>query len=89
MVIEENVPSIFEWFPKAALEWAILVLVFFLLLGSKKDAYDRLVRKRKKMLKKEERLHKKIQRRNLRNARKFERAVSSKKYKTYDGNGDY
>ncbi|MBQ6109493.1 MAG: hypothetical protein IJK97_14865 [Thermoguttaceae bacterium] len=33
MVIEENVPSIFQWFPKAALDWAILVLVFFLLLG--------------------------------------------------------
>ncbi len=67
----------------------LIVLLFFLLLGSKKDAYDRLVKKRQKALKKEERLHKKIQRRNRRNARKYERAVSSKKYKTYDGSGDY
>ncbi|MCR5323775.1 MAG: sugar ABC transporter permease [Lachnospiraceae bacterium] len=67
----------------------LIVLLFFLLLGSKKDVYDRMVKKRQKALKKEEKLHKKIQRRNRRNARKYERAVSSKKYKTYDGSGDY
>ena len=67
----------------------LIVALFFLLLGSKKDSYDRLVKKRQKALKKEERLHKKIQRRNRRNARKYERAVSSKKYKTYNGDGDY
>lgn len=33
MVIEENVPNIFNWLPSAVLEWAIAVLVFFLLLG--------------------------------------------------------
>ena len=67
----------------------LIVALFFLLLGSKKDSYDRLVKKRQTALKKEERLHKKIQRRNRRNARKYERAVSSKKYKTYNGDGDY
>lgn len=33
MVIEENVPSIFNWLPAAFLEWTIAVLIFFLLLG--------------------------------------------------------
>ncbi|MCR5331625.1 MAG: sugar ABC transporter permease [Lachnospiraceae bacterium] len=66
----------------------LIVLLFFLLLGSKKDAYDRLVKKRRKALKREEKQLKKIQRRNRRNARKYERAVSSNKYRTYDGSGD-
>ena len=67
----------------------LVVLLFFLLLGSKKDVYDRLVAKRKRQLRKEARLHKKIQRRNRRNARRFEKAVDSNKYRTYDGSGDY
>ena len=67
----------------------LVVLLFFLLLGSKKDVYDRLVAKRKRMLKKEARLHKKIQRRNRRNARKYAKAAGSNKYRTYDGSGDY
>jgi ABC-type sugar transport system permease subunit len=67
----------------------LIVLLFFLLLGSKKDSYDRMADRRKKALKKEERLHRKIQRRNRRNAGKRERALSSGKYKTYDGSGDY
>ncbi|MBQ2820015.1 MAG: hypothetical protein IJF17_00325 [Thermoguttaceae bacterium] len=33
MVIEENVPSIFNWLPMAFVEWMIAVLIFFLLLG--------------------------------------------------------
>ena len=67
----------------------LIVLIFFALLGSKKDIYDRQVKKRMKLMKKEERLHKKIQRRNARNARKYEKATGSGKYKTYDSNGDY
>ncbi len=67
----------------------LIVLLFFLLLGSKKDVYDRMVIKRRRALKKEERLVKRIERRGERNVRKLERARKSHKYKTYDGNGDY
>ena len=67
----------------------LIVGLFFLLLGSKKDVYDRQVKKAKRAQKKERRLEKKIQRRGKRNARKIERKTESKKYKTYDGSGDY
>lgn len=67
----------------------LIVLLFFLLLGSKKDAYDRAVSRRSRMLKKEKRHQKKIQRRSAKNARKIESAVARKKYRTYDGSGDY
>ncbi len=33
MVIEENVPSIFNWLPTAALEWLAAVAFFFVLVG--------------------------------------------------------
>ena len=32
----------------------LIVLIFFLLLGNKKDVYDRMVKKRKRQLKKDE-----------------------------------
>ena len=67
----------------------LIVLLFFLILGSKKDQYDRLVDRRKRMLKREARLSKKIERRGIRNVRKLERTRSSHRYKTYDGSGDY
>ena len=67
----------------------LIVLLFFLLLGNKRDQYDRLVSKRKRMLKREERLARKIERRGARNVKKLERARRSHRYKTYDGNGDY
>lgn len=67
----------------------LIVLLFFLLLGSKRDVYDRMVAKRKRMLKREERLSKKIERRGRRNVRKIEKARKSRKHKTYDGSGDY
>ena len=67
----------------------LVVLLFFLLLGSKKDIYDRQVKKRARLLKKEAKLHRKIQRRNRRNARKYKNAAGSGKYRTYDGSGDY
>lgn len=52
----------------------LIVLLFFLLLGSKKDRYDRAVIKFRKQQKKEEKLRKKIQRRSVRNARKYKNA---------------
>jgi ABC-type sugar transport system permease subunit len=68
---------------------SLITLMFFLLLGSKKDRYDRLVERRKREMKKEARLVKKIERRGKRNVRKLERARKSRKYRTYDGSGDY
>jgi ABC-type Fe3+ transport system permease subunit len=67
----------------------LIVLLFFVVLGNKRDQYDRLVSKRKRMLKREERLSKKIERRSIRNEKKLERARRSRRYKTYDGRGDY
>lgn len=68
---------------------SLITLLFFLLLGSKKDHYDRLVKKRARMVKKEERLVKKIERRGKRNVKKLEKARKKRSYKTYDGSGDY
>ncbi|MCH5269188.1 MAG: ABC transporter permease subunit [Lachnospiraceae bacterium] len=67
----------------------LIVLLFFLLLGSKKDIYDRQVKRRKRAMKKEARLAKKIERRGIRNAKKLERARKKRSYKTYSGEGDY
>lgn len=67
----------------------LIVLLFFLLLGSKKDAYDRMAKKRQRALKKEAKLAKKIERRGKRNVKKIERARKKRSYKTYDGSGDY
>ena len=67
----------------------LIVLLFFLLLGSKKDAYDRIAKKRQRALKKEAKLAKKIERRGKRNVKKIERARKKRRYKTYDGSGDY
>ena len=67
----------------------LVVVLFFVLLGSKKDKYDRAVRRFKRQQKKEARLQKKIGRRSKRNARKYARGVRRNRYKTYDGSGDY
>lgn len=67
----------------------LIVLLFFLLLGSKRDAYDRIAKKRQRALKKEAKLAKKIERRGKRNVKKLERARRKRSYKTYDGSGDY
>jgi len=67
----------------------IIVLVFFALLGSKRDVYDRMVKKRQREMKKEARLVKKIERRGARNVKKIEKQRNSRRYKTYDGSGDY
>lgn len=67
----------------------LIVLLFFLLLGSKKDKYDMMVKKRQRALKKEARLVKKIERRGQRNVKKLERQRKKRSYKTYDGSSDY
>ncbi len=67
----------------------LIVLLFFLLLGSKRDAYDRIAKKRQRALKKEAKLARKIERRGRRNVKKLERARKKRSYKTYDGSGDY
>ena len=67
----------------------LIVLLFFLLLGSKRDAYDRIAKKSQRALKKEAKLAKKIERRGRRNVKKLERARKKRSYKTYDGSGDY
>lgn len=67
----------------------IIVLIFFGLLGSKKDVYDRMVKKRKKLEKKEARNAKRVERRSVRNAKKIEKARKRGRFRTYDGQGDY
>lgn len=67
----------------------LIVLLFFLLLGSKKDVYDRQVKRRKREMKKEARTVKRIERRGIRNAKKIEKARKKRNYRTYDGSGDY
>lgn len=67
----------------------LIVLLFFLLLGSKKDIYDRQVKRRKREMKKEARTVKRIERRGIRNAKKIEKARKKRSYRTYDGSGDY
>lgn len=67
----------------------LIVLLFFLLLGSKKDVYDRQVKKRKRQVKREARQLKRVERRGRYNARKYERESRRGKYKTYSGDGDY
>ena len=67
----------------------LIVLLFFLLLGSKRDIYDRQVKRRKRVLKKEARTAKKIERRGIRNAKRIERTRKKRSYKTYSGEGDY
>ena len=67
----------------------LIVLLFFLLLGSKKDHYDRLVSKHRRQVKKDARLQKKIERRGVRNVRKLEAKSRRGRLKTYDGSGDY
>lgn len=67
----------------------LIVLLFFLLLGSKKDVYDRQVKRRKRMMKKEARNIRKVERRSKRNAKRIEKIRNRRKYKTYSGESDY
>lgn len=68
---------------------AVVVLLFFMLLGSKKDVYDRQVKRRKRMLKKEARNIRKVERRSKRNAKKIQKIRNQRKYRTYTGESDY
>lgn len=67
----------------------LIVLLFFVLLGSKKDVYDRQVKRRKRMLKKEARNIRKVERRSKRNAKRIEKIRNQRKYRTYSGESDY
>lgn len=66
-----------------------VVLIFFVVLGSKKDIYDRQVKRRQRMLKKEARMIKKVERRSKRNAKRIEKTRQKRKYRTYDGFDEY
>ncbi len=66
----------------------IIVALFFIILGNKKDVYDRQVKKVARLKKKELRLQKKIQRRGERHARQREKNRGGK-FKTYSGESDY
>jgi len=66
---------------------SLMAAVFFVVLGSKKDVYDRKAKKFKKEQKKEERMKQKVRRRGERHARKL--AKHANKFTTYDGSGDY
>ncbi len=68
---------------------SLIVLLFFLLLGSKKDVYDRQVAKFKRQQKREIRRQNAIIRRQDRHARQLEKERSRKNYKSYDGSSDY
>ena len=61
----------------------ILVGLFTLLLATRKDAYEKQVKRAKKQRKKEARNFKKIERRNRRNAKKIERQRAQGKITTH------
>ena len=67
----------------------LIVGLFALLFIARKDVYERQVKKARKEAKKERRNVKKIERRSARNAKKIQKAREKRKYKTYDGSGDY
>ena len=55
--------------------WIVLLIVglFALILATRKDAYDKLVKRVKKAAKREARARKKVERRNIRNAKRIEK----------------
>ncbi len=67
----------------------LIVGLFALLFMTRKDVYEKQVKKAKKDAKKEARTVKKIERRSARNAKRIEKARKKRKYSTYDGSGDY
>ena len=79
----------------AAMAWVyplivlIIVGIFALIFMTRKDVYEKQVKKVQKAIKKEKRLKKKIERRSARNAKKIHKAREKRGYKTYDGSGDY
>ena len=74
--------SAMAWMYSAVI--SLITLLFFLLLGSKKDAYDRQVRRVAKAAKKQRRLQKSTERRSARNAEKIQKKIDKNSYRTYD-----
>lgn len=68
---------------------SLITLMFFIILGSKKDAYDRAIKRYQRQQKKELRMQKSVRRRNARNVRKMEKATASGRTRTYSGKGEY
>lgn len=58
---------------------SLITLLCFALLGSKKDKYDRMAKRRVRMLKKEARLRKQIARKDKRNEKRYEKLKASGK----------
>ncbi len=79
----------------SAMAWMYSLVVLILcglvalIFMSRKDKYDRQIKKYQKAVKKEKRLKKKIERRSARHAKKIQNARTKRSYKTYDGTGDY
>lgn len=67
----------------------LIVVLFAVLLMARRDVYERQVKRAKRERKKEARTVKRIERRGIRNAKKIEKARAKRKYRTYDGSGDY
>ncbi len=63
---------------------SLITLLFFALLGSKKDKYDRAVKRRRKDQKKQEQLARKMERRGQRNERRYRKLAAKGKFRTYD-----
>ena len=62
----------------------MIVGLFGILLMTRKDIYEKQVKKHKKQMKKEARKLNQVRRRNIRNAKRFERAGRKGKFTTYD-----
>ncbi len=67
---------------------SLIALLFFAILGSKKDQYDRQIKKYQRQVKKEEKNKKKIQRRNERYGKTMERKIARGTIRSYDNRGD-
>jgi ABC-type sugar transport system permease subunit len=67
----------------------LIVVIFALILMSRRDAYQKQAKKVKKMRKKEAQSVKRIERREIQNAKKLEKTRKKRKYSTYDGSKDY
>ncbi|MDR0949532.1 MAG: sugar ABC transporter permease [Lachnospiraceae bacterium] len=67
----------------------VLIVVFFaVLLMTRKDAYQKQVKRVKRAMKKEVRSVRKIERRGNHNVKKLEKARKKRKYATYDGSDE-
>jgi ABC-type sugar transport system permease subunit len=67
----------------------LIVAIFSALLMTRKDVYERQIKKVKREMRCAARLERRTERRGVRNARKHEEAKRKGKYKSYDGSGDY